>query len=377
MNEIIKGMIDGYIGTFDMYTISSQSLQEQVDDFKKKMTTFANQNSDVATFYTKLAASGLMEEHSALITKVAMASMGSANADGTAKTDYSDTPSAPVVSVKDFVEQYRVSYDEVKKAGYRKRGEVAYENIFEVANRTEDMLDAQIIIENERLMWHIVTEVLDTFEATLEAMDPLQRQITCTLENQIDMYKNANSAEELDYKLQLSEYQTFKCVQHNMLNNVMPSLFFAYLLISVDPPTYCISKQNVQESGGEKGIEAFIANFKALQRTQNFLKLFYNKSFDDILSNESAKIWLLSPANADVLGKIKTSLNPHNFNAYKDILDNEISGSTSLIDILKRQPEIATWSNFYNTNDRDNYLKMAKETASQLNQNLTYYTHII
>ena len=378
MNDIIKELVKGYLGTFDMYPISSPSLQQQVDDFKKKMTAFANENPDVTAFYAKLAESGLTEEHSALITKVAMASMGAADADGNVKTDYSDTPPPPVVSVKDFVEQYRVSYDEVKKSGYRKRGEAAYEKIFAVADRTDDMLEAQTILEEERLLWNIVTDdSIDIFEANLQAMDPLQRSFTFTLESQIDVYKKAQSEEEIDYTMQCLEYPIFNFVQSDSFNNIIiPATLAALMVKTGPPPGYNISKLNAQLTGKEDNLREFIAHYKALKRTVKFLKEFCNKTFDDLLACESSKIWLLAPDNVDDFGRIKVTWNPHNYEAFRDIIYNEIMSDIPLIEILKRQPEKPVWFSFGSHEDKENYRNMAQAKAVELNADLTYYKYI-
>jgi len=377
MNDIIKGLLSGYLDTFDMYAISSPALQQQVDDFKKRMTAFADENPDVATFYAKLAESGLTEEHSALITKVVMASTGSADADGNVKTDYSDTPPPPVVSVKDFVEQYRVSYDEVKNSGYRKRGEAAYEKIFAVADRTNDMLEAQTILEEERLLWKIVTDdSLDIFEANLQAMDPLQRSFTFTLENQIDVYKKAQSEEEIDYTMQCLEFPIFCFVQHDILNSITIPATLATLIVGMDPPGYDVCKLNFQLTGKEDSLREFIADYKALKRTVDFLKEFCNKTFDDLLACESSKIWMLAPDNVDELGRIKVTWNPRNYAAFRDIIYNEIMNDISLIELLKRQPEQPVWYSFGAPEEKENYRNMAQAKAAELNADLTYYKYI-
>ncbi|MCL2041509.1 MAG: hypothetical protein FWG84_05645 [Bacteroidales bacterium] len=377
MNDIIKGLVSGYLDTFDMYAISSPALQQQVDDFKKKMTAFANDNPDIGAFYGKLAESGLMEEHSALITKVVMASTGSADADGNVKTDYSDTPPPTVVSVKEFIEQYRVSYDEVKKSLYRKRGEAAYEKIFAVADRTNDMLEAQTILEEERLLWKIVTDdSLDIFETNLQAMDPLQRAFTFTLESQIDVYKKAQSEEEIDYMMQCLEFPIFRFVQNDTLNNITIPATFAALIVGMDPPGYDVCKLSFQLAGKEESLREFIATYKALQRTVNFLKEFCGKTFDDLLANESANIWMLAPDKVDDLSRVKVTWNPHNHKAFRDIIYNEIMSDLPLIELLKRQPDQPVWYSFGDPNAKENYRNMAQEKATQINAELTYYKYV-
>lgn len=69
------------------------------------------------------------------------------------------------------------------------------------------MLNAQLILEKERLLWKIVTEdMIDILEPISEAMDPLQTAFTINLQTQLAIYKKANSDEELVYLIEKSEF---------------------------------------------------------------------------------------------------------------------------------------------------------------------------
>ena len=139
MNDIIKQMIDGYISAFDAYEIKSPALSSAVQDWKTRILQLSSSVSDPMAFYPKFAESGLQEEYSALISSVAMASMETANEEGAVTAD-SQQATTKLPTVKEFVEQYRVSYNEVKRSGYRKRGAAAYEAIFDFENKTVDLL---------------------------------------------------------------------------------------------------------------------------------------------------------------------------------------------------------------------------------------------
>lgn len=119
--QVVLDIVKTYMDVFDNYEIKSAQLQSEIDRLGEKFLSFADQNPDPTVFYKKLMDSGLQEEYSALITKVAMASMQTADAHGNVKTNYSDEAPAPVVSVKEFVEQYRIPYENIKEQGYRKR----------------------------------------------------------------------------------------------------------------------------------------------------------------------------------------------------------------------------------------------------------------
>jgi hypothetical protein len=374
LSDITRGIVQGYLDAFDTYPITSPSLQRQAEDFRRRMIAFANANPDVTSFYAKFAESGLQEEYSGLITKVAMASMGTADADGNVKTDYSDTPAPPPISVRDFVEQYRVPYNEVKKAGYRKRGEAAYEKIFAVADRTGDMLEAQIMIEKERLLWEIVSEdSLDVFEPILQAMDPLQPATTIVLDKQIEVYKKAQSSEELDYALERLEYEKIALVQH-AVSKMTLSIRLASLLMD-----YCANKLNAQRSGGQgeqgkKALHAMVALRSAARRALHLLKEELGLTFDDLLADEGLKIWMLNPQNVDELGRIKESLNPQNYDVFKGVVHNEILSDVPIVELLKQMPEKMIWYGFDRA-EQNAFHNKAVDKAKQLNAHLTYYRY--
>ncbi|MGI5849503.1 MAG: hypothetical protein ACOX8Q_05500 [Christensenellales bacterium] len=374
MSDITRGIVQGYLDAFGTYTITSPSLRQQTEEFKRKMVAFADANPDASVFYQKLAESGLQEEYSGLITKVAMASMGTADADGNVKTDYSDTPAPPPVSVRDFVEQYRVPYNEIKKAGYRKRGEAAYEKIFAVADKTSDMLDAQMILEKERLLWKIVSEdSLDVFEPILQAMDPLQTAMTITLEKHVEAYKKAQGSEELDYIVERLEFEKIALTQ-KAVSRMNMAILLASLLMD-----YCSNKLNTQCSGGQgeqgkKALHAMIDLRSALRRALQLLKEELGLTFDDLLADEGLKIWLLIPKNVDELGRIKESLHPQNYDVFRDIIRDEILSDLSIPEILSKTPDQMIWYGFDRA-EQNAFHNKAVDKAKQLNAHLTYYQY--
>ena len=347
-------MVNAYLATFDEYEVRDPALQEALQALKGKMTQFARDNSDPVAFYGKFAESGLQEEYTALIGKIAMASLAdersaegygiAGSADGGPEAGGPGAGADPLdISVRDYLAQYRIPYEEVKKAGYRKNGEKAYENLFDVEDRTDNMLDAQIIIEEERLMWHIVKDdMLDVLRAGLEKVDPLQPAMNVALEKQIEVTEEADSAEELDYLLEKLEYDRIRLIAHAVTKMTLAT-HIALLLY-----TYCSSKMNAQLTGGqgkvgEGALRVMIAARDALCRTLHAMQRDFGMSFDDLLADESLKIWLLSPKNLDESGRTKAALNPKNYEAFREVVDEEILSDRSTIELLKRIPETAVW----------------------------------
>ena len=367
MEDIISQMIEGYLIAFNSYQIKDDSLQKEVDDYKSKLTDFANSFSDVVEFSGKFAESGLQEKYSALISKVAMSNLEcqSENKDGKSN----DT--IAVVSVKEFVEQYRTSYDEVIKAKYRKRAKVAYEKIFEVADKTEDMLDAQIICEKDRLLWEIVPEdALDIFETTLEAMDPVQEATTITLIKNIESYKKAESDEELAYLLDLAEFDREQTIKNNNIR-MFVAILFGKLLVEFNKCKIIIYEWENEEAV-KKSVMGMIKLRHSLCRALTLLQKHYNMTFDDILKSEEMKIWLLVPGIIDGMGRIKTSMHPHNLDVFKEMIDNEIIQDTTIDEILMRKPKSMLWSDLEGV-EKEQFNIKAEKRGEELNAHLLYH----
>lgn len=373
MSDITRGIIEGFLEAFNAYTIKDPVLQGQVDSLRQRMMEFAKKNTDVTSFYPKLAESGLQEEYSGLIGKVAMAAMGASDAGATVETDYTDTSAPPTISVRDFVEQYRVPYNEVKKAAYRKRAEAVYERILSLADTTDDMLEAQTILEEERLLWKVISEdAIDIFEPILEALDPLQA-MSITVEKHLEAYKTVQASEELDYALEKLEVEKLPLIQQG-INKINIAAQVARLTIG-----YIASKLNTQQSGGqgEQGKNALytmIGFRNALRRTIRFMKEELDLTIDELLADEGAKIWLLSPINVDELGRIKITLNPQNYEVIKEVIEKEITSELTTIEILQLTPEKMFWFGFEGEK-YSAYNRKAEKQASQLNASLTYYKY--
>lgn len=329
MNELIAPVINGFIEAFDNYEITNESLQTEVDSFKNKLIEFGESQNDIANFYPAYQESGLQEEYSALITKVAMAE----NSNVTLGND-NQASEFQLPSVKEFLEQYRPSYDEVCKRGGIK-GRAAYEEVFDVANRTDDLLEAQIILEKERLLWKIVREdAIEIFENKLKEMDPLYLATTAKIIGQIKAYQASNCDEELNYNIEIQEVKDISIISDYIVKmNLAANLSF--MLIS-----YAKAKEIIYSWPKDDKLKAAICSMRKNRRKIKNLLIYMNDSmkysFEDLMNDECIKIWMLNPQNEDEFGKYKTCLSNENFNLFKDIVKNEILADISIRDALLR-----------------------------------------
>lgn len=372
MSNLNRDTIQGYLTIFKDYQPMHPDLQAQVDDLGRRMYALADAHSDPMAFFQAFSQSGLQEEYSALMGKVVMASMGTAAADGTVKTDYSDTPAPEVFSVRQYLEQYRIPYEEVKKAGYRKRGERAYEELLALADETEDMQEAQLQIEERRLLWKIVKEdSLDIFQPILEAMDPLQAE-SLPLEKHVEVYLESDGDEALTYGLELAENEKALLVGRAM-SRVQLTVLLAGILMDYQANKLTAQRSGGQGPTGQNAVRQMIALRLAAQKTLGLLASDFQMTFADLIQEPALMIWLLVPKNADELGRFKVTLHPQNIRAMEDLVGEIQSGLTTL-ELLKRENDPVLWYALVGAEGRA-YEDRAEKAAQASNASLTYFRY--
>ncbi|MFA5585368.1 MAG: hypothetical protein WDA02_02325 [Saccharofermentanales bacterium] len=372
MSNLNRDTIQGYLTIFKDYQPMHPDLQAQVDDLGRRMYALADAHSDPMAFFQAFSQSGLQEEYSALMGKVVMASMGTVAADGTVKTDYSDTPAPEVFSVRQYLEQYRIPYEEVKKAGYRKRGERAYEELLALADETEDMQEAQLQIEERRLLWKIVKEdSLDIFQPILEAMDPLQAE-SLPLEKHVEVYLESDGDEALTYGLELAENEKALLVGRAM-SRVQLTVLLAGILMDYQANKLTAQRSGGQGPTGQNAVRQMIALRLAAQKTLGLLSSDFQMTFADLIREPALMIWLLVPKNADELGRFKVTLHPQNIRAMEDLVGEIQSGLTTL-ELLKRENDPVLWYALVGAEGRA-YEDRAEKAAQASNASLTYFRY--
>ncbi len=352
-------IIQGYTSSFEAYTITDPTLQSRINEWTTKAGNLANNITDAMEFQQQFASSGLQDEYMTLITAAAT-SIQHTNSGNNSQ------PSLP--TVKEFVDQYRAAYNEVCKQPYRSRAIRAYETLFAVADRTSDLLEAQIIIERERLLWNIVKEdAIDIFSAVVEAADPLFEFVTRPLELQLEAYQQASCDEQLDYLIELTSRATITPAER------------ARQLITISACTslalmdYCRCKKDIYQWSGkvENHVAGMVFLRKRLHMIFDLLKSQFNMTIFDLLDDEQHKIWLLAPHMADGIGRHKISLHPQNLLVFRDILTHEIIPNLPPYDALMR-----TQSHVFYISIGDEYYEKVRPIIDQLNSAFIYFQNM-
>ena len=369
IDENIKTMYMGYFSAFDTTPITDPELQRKINDWKSRMEAFAATISQIQDFFPKYMQSELSEEYNTLIAQL-YSPVNNATTDNASAA----TASTPVISVRNFLEQYRIPYDEICKAGYRKRAEKAYENIFAVADRTDNMLEAQMILEQERLLWKIITEdFLDIMEPILEAADPLFLPVYLATKFNYELYLGCECEEEMNYRGQRAPRKIGLLVDPPSTR-----LQFAITISSLvlqEELTRCAfwTKyiQNDMENARGFAIGALVMRDKCRWMLQ-LLKESFGLTFDDLVADKHQRMYLLAPPqNLVTLGRYKKVLPPEQLDFYSEVINEQILPDMSDEEFLLHKTRAICYYNY----DAPDYLEKVKHLAKEGSKHLTYYKY--
>jgi len=375
INENIKTMYMGYFDAFNAVKVKDPELQRKIDDWKSRMEAFAATISNIADFFPKYMESGLSEEHTLLVSQLYMQY---SNTNNHATADTPASGSTPVISVREFLEQYRVPYNEICKAGYRKRTEKAYENIFAVADRTDNMLEAQIILDEERLLWKIVSEdYKEVYEPILEATDPLWNAVYKPSELFYETYRVCESEEEMHYHGQRLSRQ-FNIIKQRDVVPMQFALSIAHTTLKA------VLYRNLfwqKYSNDEQVARANAAGaLFCRDKCRNILKILkesFGLTFNDIIADKHVKLWLLPAISFLPLGRYKKALPPEQFDFLSEVINEQIIPDISDEEFLLHETRSTAYV-LYKTPDypeAESYDAKIRAIANEKTKHLTYFKY--
>lgn len=297
-------------------------------------------------FLQKAPESGLFEAYQKVMTKLVMAQYAQQNqSQGAGQATSSQSTAARRPSVREFLNQYRTAYEEICRDPSRVRAKAAYERVFDVANQTDDMLEAQLLLEQGNLLFGLSKfDSVEIFENRLKDMDPLFFSTTAQLLNSLDAARRATSPETMYYFSAKAEVQTI----FDTVDFRAKMLYTVNLALALTE--YCNLKRDFYLQKNERQQKEYVlAIEKKKKHIQALLKWgedVLNMTLEDLMSEECYKIWFLNPAVKDdgkALGKVRTVMHPQNLLVFLDIVANEIRPDLSVAEILIRRPERVLW----------------------------------
>ena len=365
MDAAIQQTITGYTSVFDSFTISDDALKKDIEDFINEFNSIGENSSDIMNFMAKFPASGLMEKYSSLMARASAPPPVSAETNS-----YEEKPANALPTVKEFLEQYRESYNAVKGAGYRTRAEKAYENIFAVADRADNLIDMNIILEREQLLWKIVTEdLLDIYQTILDATDPLNLNAVSRFQRMIKTCGDSICDEELAYNtdvdISINQKRTY-----TLMSSIFVPVMIAKALMEYDKAKKIF--RTWQDP--EKDLLGVISQRGAVKKTYEFIMNTYGWDFDHIVNDQWMKLWMLVPVAVDANGRIRKSLDPQNLETIRDLLFDEVLSDRTIDDILLTEQKSVF---FFDLNKRaDEALANHTRAAEKLNEDIVYFQYL-
>ena len=338
MQDALRDFIDNTFRTFDQYHVTDPAMLREIEDLRAKYVELAEKTGDVMSFCQAAPGAGIYEAYTRVATKIVMKE-NQAKADETAEKPYVRP------TVHEYLSQYRPGYEEVAKHPERARAKAAYERLFAIEKETDDLITAEILLEERRSAWEIVYyDALDTFEARLKDMDPLFEVTTATILNSIQAVKESHSSEEMYYRTAVHEVQSLYDGQAYYAKMVTV-VHLALRLIE-----YCSAKRDFYRAKDDNlrraYVNAMLSKRREIRKVLAFMEEAFRMSYEDLLGNEGLKIWLLSPETADdgkALGRLRSVMHPQNYAVFTEIIYEEIRPERSAAEILMRRPENVLW----------------------------------
>ncbi len=305
MNAITKSIADGYVQQMDSYKVEDPELKQEVEEWKAAVYDLAEECGNPSKFTESMMQGPLFSQMTDLSYRITMAEYEASHEGQSIELTDPDGELAPLPTVKRIVDQYRFGYDAVKETKYRVKTVKAYEDIFAVADRTDDIIEAQIILEKEGLLRKMTaTAGIEVGETVLEAMDPLYDVMRATTEEHVKAYEDFLCPEEVTYK---GELIAEKAAQRVNKGYVFIWLGTIWGLLTME---YQIGKQKLRswknDIDAKGGFQLMVTRRQKMRQLYRVMEEVLGISWEELMANEFIKNWMLSPAGVDQFWRCNT-----------------------------------------------------------------------
>lgn len=374
MNAITKSIADGYVQQMDSYKVEDPELKQEVEEWKAAVYDLAEECGNPSKFTESMMQGPLFSQMTDLSYRITMAEYEASHEGQSIELPDPDGELAPLPTVKEFVDQYRFGYDAVKETKYRVKTVKAYEDIFAVADRTDDIIEAQIILEKEGLLRKMTaTAGIEVGETVLEAMDPLYDVMRATTEEHVKAYEDFLCPEEVTYK---GELIAEKAAQRVNKGYVFIWLGTIWGLLTME---YQIGKQKLRswknDIDAKGGFQLMVTRRQKMRQLYRVMEEVLGISWEELMANEFIKNWMLSPAGVDQFWRCKHTLLPENFVAIEEIVKEEVMTDLTIPQILQREQKaliVLALRGGKADEAKNNFERMAKEK----NSTIEYYRYM-
>lgn len=299
MNTNQKYMLDAYMKP--LYDGRPEgALLESVRNLEQKLTEYADENPSSMDM---VGDSGLRDEYNQIYMAVINRNNDysvSDKSDRPVAFDYSKEQRLP--TVHEFLDTYRLVYETSVRPNKRELTDKAYQELFNVENRTDDLMEAQLIIEREHLIVNTVTaEYKYIAQDFLEAADPNYEVTSAGVRNSIGLYANAKSLDEVTYMGELAKAVCDDIAVQSKLKLEMMINFTALIF------GWENSKRKIREGDkeSESYAKAMVVSRSKMRKYYRFLSEDMGITFETMKQTPFYRILMLNPQGLDELWRIK------------------------------------------------------------------------
>lgn len=328
MDPIIKQTIDGMLSSFSYVVVSDPAVAADIEQYKRDMRALGERSADVGAFMAELTGSGLMARQSDLMVRASTAPAAPASAPSSMA---GDAPALP--TVRAFLEQYRSAHDAARAHGFQFTAVRAYEALFAVADRTDDLLEMHLILEREGLLRETTAAALyDVNKLSYDATDPNQEAMRRGFASMMKLARTYRTDEELYYLTDLQVAKNQQSLYRHQLLIVLAAQL-ALVLIGYDT-----AKQNAR-TDLKKYAAPFVSTRDAIRSTHAALQDMFNLDFDAMVAHPWMSHWMLVPKNLDSTGRVTSCLDTRNLDYMREVLYEEALSELTDLQCLERVTE--------------------------------------
>ena len=331
MDPIIKQTIDGFLIGFEHVNVTDPALQAEIDAYREELLALGEKSQDVSAFMTELQSSGLMEKNGTLMTKASTASM--AAAESSAQVAGEKVQSGGLPTVREFLDQYRPSYEAAKSHGFQFTAVKAYEELFAVADRADDLLDMHIVLEEEGLLMKISSTALyDIAKISYDKLDPNEIFLRDQERLNMEIARTYDSHEDLYYRKDREVvYEAYKSVCRDLcVRGAVAAL--ANSLLEYNQAKYLARTEL------DRYIGSFTATRLSARRCYEGLGEIFGLAWEDIVQVPRYKKMMLLIVNVGDYNnegfRLNQCMDPQNLDWMKETLFEEVLSEKSIAELL-------------------------------------------
>ena len=335
MDAVWKATYDSYMDL--LYQLKPQgALLDRVRDFGAELTLLAEDHYGDMDILGALSKSGLQQSYNTLYMECQAAANASVDFDAgrslseDAPRTFNAAKSGRLPTVHEFIDTYRVVWESMREHA-KGAAAKAYQDLFDVEKRTDDLIEAQMIIEREHLLVKLVTAgSLDALKDFEERTDPNFDLTSAGVNETIRKYADAGSVDEITYLSETARSTATDAAIRAQANMTMMTNFNALLFAWEN------NKRKIRTGEGpvDRLAMSMVLVRKKTRDLYRFLSEDLGLTFDRMLEIPFYRIMLLQPEGLDGYWRKKKVMHPENLKALRYILYEEILSDRSMEEIL-------------------------------------------